>query len=125
MAIHNPAPSAAAPSFPAKDVGARSDDFARLRGEELKRTLQDLGERAAQALATAHKSLDTRAEARKHVLDAFKTAAVKRQLDALPELKAHAELLMAAQAKAASEDKKTNDTLQLFGRIASAALPRD
>lgn len=107
-----------------QNFAALRDDFTRLRGEELKVALGELGTRAAQALSVAQQSLGDRAVERKRVLDAFKTAAVRRQLDAVPTLKAQAELLVTAEAKAAAEDKKTNAMLVLFDRISSAALPR-
>lgn len=123
MATENPATLAAVAGMSSPNVAAHTEDFARLRNDEWKAALGDLGATAAQAVALAQNALNARAVERKRVLEAFKTAAVKRQLDAVPALKAQAERLVTAEAQAAAEDKQTHDTLALFSRIAAAALP--
>jgi hypothetical protein len=123
MATDNPATLAAAAGLSSSNFAAHTADFTRLRGDELKAALGDLGATAAQAVAQAQDALNERAVERKRVAEAFKTAAVKRQVEAVPALKAQAERLMAAEAKTAAEDKQTHDALALLSRLAAAALP--
>jgi hypothetical protein len=123
MATDTPATLSAAAGMSSSNFATHTEDFARLRSDELKAALGDLGATAAQAVVLAQNALNERAVERKRVADAFKTAAVKRQLDAVPALKAQAERLMAAEAKTAAEDKHTHDALALLSRLAAAALP--
>jgi len=107
-----------------QNFSALGEDFSRLHGPALQAALGDLAVHAAQALGVAQSALSERAAERQRVLDAFKTDAVRRQLDAAPALKVQADLLLKAEATAAEEDKKTGEALALLGRLASAGLPR-
>lgn len=97
-------------------------DFAQLRGEELKTTLGELGARAGAAIAGAQKAIEERAAERGRLLAAFKTAGVKRQLQALPELDAHSKTLLRAEADAAAADKQREQTLKLLQTLVASAL---
>lgn len=126
MSTRRAAPAAAksTPGDGEREVESLSGDFASLRGEALKTALAELGAQAAQSIAGAQHSLGERAAERSRLLAALKTASVKRQLEAVPGLDAHAKLLIDAEARAASEDKKRDQSLKLLQKLAASALGR-